>query len=133
MTTDLAIWIVGSLGLLGAIGSGWKAWLDRNSIRARANLDDTSATIALAAAARELLDPLRKELAAERVEHAADMDTERRKVAEVRAELEACTAHVRVLRGELSMARVEADELRRDREQYRAKVRDLERRLAERG
>ena len=126
MSTDLAVWIVGGLGLLGAIGSGYKAWADRNSIRAKANLDDTSATVALAAAAREMLDPLRKELAQERADHASDLQVERAKVAQVRAELDACAAQARDLRNELAMARIEADALRREREQDRARIRVLE-------
>jgi chromosome segregation ATPase len=133
---QVAVAILAALGLLGGIGSGIKAWLDRSSIRSKSNLDDTTATINLAAAAREMLDPLRKELAQERAEHSAELEAERVKVRQVRAELASALEEAKELRGELAMARVEADELRRDRERYRekdrlqaARIRDLERRL----
>lgn len=81
------------------------------------------ATSVVTAAARELVDPLRRELANERAEHAREVEAERMKVAEVRKELDQCADEARSLRNELAMARVEADALRRDREEYRAKDR----------
>lgn len=126
MNTDLAIWVVGALGLIGGIGSAVKAILDRRSTRAKANLDDASATTMLTAAAREMLDPLRAQLVEVRAEHALERETDRREVVEVRTELAACKAEARELRNELAMARVEADALRRERETDRARIRVLE-------
>lgn len=124
------------VALVTAVGTIAKALSDRRAVRAKATLDDSSATVAVTAAARELVDPLRKELAKVREEAAADLEAERKKVHELRDELEECTAEAARLRGELAMARVEADELRRDREQYRerdrqqsAEIADLKRRL----
>lgn len=95
-----------------------------------------TATGSLTAAARELVDPLRKELAAVRAEHAEERKHDQEEIKAVRAELAACKREAQELRGELAMARVEADDLRRDREQYRekdrlnrARIRDLERQL----
>lgn len=89
------------------------------------------ATSVVTAAARELVDPLRRELANERAEHSREVDMERRKVAEVRVELAAALEEAQQLRGELAMARVEADELRREREEYREKSRRQAARIAE--
>lgn len=114
--------IVALLGA-GGVGAVIKALADYKNTRAK---DGNDATISLVAAAREMLDPLRKELAQERIDHKAEIEAERRKVAEVRRELEACRVEARELRNELAMARVEADELRRAREQDRAKIRVLE-------
>lgn len=122
---ELAVYVVAGLGLLGGIGLGVKAILERNTLKARATHDDASATAIVTAAARELIDPLRKELAAERDEHAREVQMEREKVAAVRDELEAALAEAKELRGELVMARVEADALRREREVDRATIRAL--------
>lgn len=90
-------------------------------------------------AATSLLAPLREELAAERAEHSRELKAERIKVAEVRDELKQALTEAKGLRNELAMARVEADALRADREAYRekdraqrAKIADLEKRLARR-
>ena len=123
---ELGYLIVGATGLVAALASGFKAWYDRNAVRSKSNLDDTTATINLAAAAREMLDPLRKELAQERRDHSEEIEAERVKVRQVRAELEACANEARELRNELAMARVEADALRREREKDRARIRHLE-------
>ena len=77
------------------------------------------ATAVVTAAARELVDPLRRELAAERRDHAAEIELERKKVKEVRRELEAAMREAKALRRELADARAEND-------RYRKRIADLE-------
>lgn len=108
--------LLAALGFGGALVAVVNAFSQRRKVGA-----DTTAVVT--AAARELVDPLRKELALERAEHAKEIEAERRKVAEMRAELEACTEEAKVLRNELAMARVEADALRREREMHRSEIR----------
>lgn len=126
--------------LLGGVGLGIKAWFDRRAVRAKAQLDDTTGVIAVAAAARELLNPLRLELKQVREEHVVEMEAQRQKVHAVRAEMQVevdelkeelagCRVEAQQLRGELAMARIEADELRRERETDRATIRGLQRQL----
>lgn len=107
-------YIVSALGG-GGLGLAIKAILDWRAVRAKANLDDTSAAVSLTKAATELLNPLRTELAARE-----------RQVLALRDELDVCTQEAQALRNELAMARVEADALRREREQDRARIRVLE-------
>lgn len=116
-TEELAI-LLAALGFGGALVAVVNAIFQRRKVGA-------DATAVVTAAARELVDPLRKELANERAAHAAEVDLERRKVAEVRAELAAALEEARILRNELAMARVEADALRRERERDRAVIRAL--------
>lgn len=118
-------YVVTALGS-GGIGLIIKAIMDRRSVNAKANLDDTSAAVALTTAATGLLEPLRQQIADERKEHAKAREADRAEVAELHMELEACKREAHELRKELAMARVEADELRRAREQDRAKIRVLE-------
>lgn len=108
--------ILAALGFGGALVAVINAVFQRRKVGA-------DATAVVTAAARELVDPLRRELANERAEHAREVDVERAKVAEVREELRQALTEARSLRNELAMARVEADALRRDREAYRAKDR----------
>jgi hypothetical protein len=96
--------------------------------RRKVGADATSVVIA---AARELVDPLRQELANERLEHSKEIALERHRVAQVRDELDAAMKEAQALRGELAMARIEADELRREREEYREKSRLQLRRIRE--
>lgn len=79
------------------------------------------ATAVVTAAARELVDPLRRELANERAEHAAEIDVERKKVAGVRNELDQAMKEAQALRSELVAVRHEMDELRRENDAYHAK------------
>lgn len=84
-TTLLAV--LSGLGLLGGIGLGIKALIERRTLNAtakatqsKAGNDDATAASIVAAAARELIDPLRRELATERQESAQDLERERVKV-----------------------------------------------------
>lgn len=116
--------------LSGGIWQAAKALIERKSLSksldAKGNVDDANATATVIAAARELVDPLRKELAEERRSHGEEIEVERAMVAEVRAELASARAEARELRAELALARVEADNLRREREVDRARIRELE-------
>ena len=124
MDQPLALLVVAILG--GGVTTAIKALFDLRPMRSKANADDASGTSMVVAAARELVDPLRAELAAERADHATEVAVERQKVAEVRAELNSALAEAKELRNELAMARVEADALRREREVDRARIRELE-------
>lgn len=70
------------------------------------------ATVVIAAAARELVDPLRKELATERAEHAHELALAEQQVLVFRHELEQAITEARELRAQLAIARREADSLR---------------------
>ena len=104
--TDLVTLLVAS-GLLGGIGYAIKALADRKATRAKANSDDASATSVVVAAARELVDPLRKELQQERESHSREIEEERRRVAHVREELDLAMDDVHRLRNELTLALAE--------------------------
>lgn len=117
------------LVLAAALGGGTIAAVV-NSISQRRKVG-ADATSVVTAAARELVDPLRRELNAERAEHSREVEMERQKVSEVRVELAAAIKEAQHLRGELAMARVEADELRRERELYREKDRQQAARILE--
>jgi protein tyrosine/serine phosphatase len=130
MTAAELATILAALGFGGALVAVVNAVFQRRKVGA-------DATAVVTAAARELVDPLRRELANERAEHSREVAAERMKVAQVRDELAAALVEAQNLRNELAMARVEADALRRDREEYRAKDRTqraeiaaLKRRLA---
>jgi hypothetical protein len=110
--------------LLAAIGFGGALVAVINAVSQRRKVG-ADATAVVTAAARELVDPLRQELANERASHAAEVELERSKVAQVREELRAALAEAQELRNELAMARVEADALRREREVDRATIRSL--------
>lgn len=84
------------------------------------------ATAVVTAAARELVDPLRKELAQEREDNAKEVAAERAKVAEMRQEMENAIKEARVLRKELHDARLEADAMRLEREVFIKRIRHLE-------
>jgi protein tyrosine/serine phosphatase len=113
--TELAT-VLAALGFGGAFVAVVNAVSQRRKVGA-------DATAVVTAAARELVDPLRRALADERAEHSREVEAERMKVAQVREELAAALVEAQNLRNELAMARVEADALRRDREEYRAKDR----------
>lgn len=138
--------IVVALGLLGGLGAGVKAVLDRIALRAKANVDNASATEVVTRAARELIDPLRKELAAERAEHAEELAEQRkekealrkyhadqveeerraalaikRQLEDVQSRCEAVTAEVETLRKALRETQEEADNWRQKYEAEKAK------------
>jgi Skp family chaperone for outer membrane proteins len=102
---SLLLGIIAALGLLGGIGLGLKAVIERRALRARAGSDDASAAVAVAQAARELIDPLRQELAQERKDHAEEIELERIKVDAVHAKLD-------ILRKDLNRAQQDVHDLR---------------------
>lgn len=121
MNEQFGLALVVGLGLLGGIGYGIKAFLDRRGLKARAGSDDATAASIVAAAARELIDPLRQELATERAEnsaemarlkrqHAEDLADERAKVERVRVELDEALKDVRRLRNEVTVALLEVQQ-----------------------
>lgn len=71
------------------------------------------ATAVVTAAARELVDPLRRELAEERRSHAAEIQEERENARALHEELKACRIEVRELRDEVRAAWKENEKLRR--------------------
>jgi len=105
--SDFALSVIVALGLLGGIGYGIKAWYERKLLRATASGTDATATAVIVAAARELVDPLRAELATERRERAMEAEADRRKLAEVRVELENAIRDAQELRQELVKMRQE--------------------------
>lgn len=105
--SDFALSVIVALGLLGGIGYGIKAWYERKLLRATASGTDATATAVIVAAARELVDPLRAELATERRERAMEAEADRRKLAEVRVELEKAIQDAQELRLELVKMRQE--------------------------
>jgi hypothetical protein len=113
VTASLLIPVLAALGLLGGIGYGIKAFLERRILRAKAGSDDASAASIVAAAARELIDPLRAELALERAQHSGEIEAERRKVALFQRELDTALADVARLRGMLREALDDAASQRR--------------------
>lgn len=130
-TTLLAL--ISSLGLLGGLGYAIKAVLDRRGLSAKARSDDASAASVVASAARELIDPLRAELAREREDHAVELERERIKhalqleeeqhrVEEVRHELDGALLDVQHLREEVTTALAE---VARSKAIIRAQEQDL--------
>ncbi len=105
--SDFALSVIVALGLLGGIGYGIKAWYERKLLRATASGTDATATAVIVAAAPELVDPLRAELATERRERAMEAEADRRKLAEVRVELENAIRDAQELRQELVKMRQE--------------------------
>ncbi len=104
--------IVVGLGLLGAIGAAIKAVLDRRGLTARAVSDEATATSVLTAAARELVDPLRKELALEREQHSKEIAELRRHAKAILSDLSKCRDEARELRADLTKTRRENTRLR---------------------
>lgn len=130
-TQDVAL-LLSALGLGAVLNSIVKAVSDRRKLGA----DTTSI---LTSAARELVEPLRKELATEREEratehrqhiedlayekevrrreheaHLRELAQEREQAAELRTELDGALGECRNLRDELSAARTEIDALRHE-------------------
>lgn len=104
--------ILSGTALLSGIGLGVKAWYERRTLHAQAGNDEANATTVLVAAARELVDPLRKELAAERASHAQEIEEERIKVAHVRNELDRALVDLHHLRTELEAALTEITQVK---------------------
>lgn len=106
-----ALSVIVALGLLGGIGLGAKAILERRVLASRAESDGASATAVITAAARELVDPLRKELAKERSEHLEELAGERAKYAILRAEI---MSDLELARDTAQRLRLELVELRQE-------------------
>lgn len=102
-----------ALGIGGALTAIINAIVQRKKVGA----DATSVVIA---AARELVDPLRKELAQERKEHADEIAVERSEVSTLRAETTEALAEAQALRAELAACRRMADELRDENFRFRS-------------
>lgn len=105
--------VVTALGIGGAFTAIINAVVQRRKVGA----DATSVVIA---AARELVDPLRKELSQERAEHATEIAQERKEVTNLRAETASALAEAQALREELAACRRLADELREENFRYRS-------------
>lgn len=118
---DGSLWapVIAALFGGGAITGIGSAILQRRKVGA-------DATAVITEAARELVDPLRKELATERSENAKEVEAQRMKVARLTKELEAVEATLRVIRAELVECRADLDVMRRERERDRARIRELE-------
>lgn len=99
--------------MLGVLGGMIKAFLDRRGLKAKAESDEASATAVLAAAARELVDPLRKELALEREEHAAEVARMRAQAHALSRDLTECQGQVTQLRRSVESAWAENERLRK--------------------
>lgn len=126
MDPSVIVSLVVGAGLLGGIGMGIKAWLERGQLQANADALRANADSIVAAAARELLDPLRKELAQERLDHVGEIEIERKKVADVRRELDAAVTEVQALRVELAALRGELRQARLENARAQTRIRDLE-------
>jgi chromosome segregation ATPase len=120
-----------SAGSLGAVTvASINAVFQRKKIGAQANKLGYDAAIAVTEAARELIAPLRSELANERTANAAEVDMERQKVSIVRRELALMMQETKDLRNELRLARAEADQLRQENADYKRQVQELENELS---
>lgn len=115
---DIAQLLTGG-GLGAAVAAVIYALVQRRKVGA-------DATAVVTAAARELVDPLRKELALERAEHAAEIEIERKKVHEIRGMLDDAMGDVRELRKELTLTRLEMNDLRTENARYKRRIRELE-------
>lgn len=125
MDATVLLDILVALGLLSGIGLGVKAWYERRQLAATAASADATATAVVTAAARELVDPLRRELAQERADHAGELDEERSKVAALRRELQEAWEEARALRAELASLRRDSDSLRTENARFRAELHQL--------
>lgn len=104
--------------VLSALGGGAVIQSVVNALKDRRKLGADTTSI-LTSAARELVEPLRKELATERAEradehrtHLAELEDERRKAESVRRELDRALEDCRLLRRELQQTKGELDRLR---------------------
>lgn len=119
MDTSLVLAIFAGLGLLGAVGAGGKAYLERKLIQANASNQNATATSVVVEAARELVDPLRKELYEERqardrerLLHSREVDLEQHKVTSLRRDLDEVQALADRLEAQLRQANLDVEMLR---------------------
>jgi TolA-binding protein len=131
--SEVALSLIVGVGLLGGIGLGIKAWYERRQLAAVANSTEATATAVLVAAARELVDPLREELASERAAHAKEAEAERRKLIEVRKQLDSALDDCHHLRRELRKARGEIEDMHQELTQLQAENLVYRKQLSERG
>jgi chromosome segregation ATPase len=108
------------------VGGGAAAIVNTIRILIERRKIGADATEVVTRAARELVDPLRQELENERRSNAEEIALERRKVAQLRKELDQAMLEVRALRAELQFARHEADQLRNEADAHRRRIRTLE-------
>ncbi len=125
MESATIVAVIAAVGLPTVIGLAVKAFYERRMIAAQAANSDASATAVVTAAARELVDPLRQELAEVRAEAREGVIVERKRLKEVQAELQQALNEARDLRVELSKMRVELDELHQENDMYRRRNREL--------
>lgn len=103
--------MVGPIVAAVGLGGGGVAVINAYAQRRKVGADATSVFIS---AARELVDPLRKELATERAEHDVEMTAQVQRINSIRSELESASRDAHTLRMELNAARAEADRIRQD-------------------
>lgn len=125
MESATIVAVIAAIGLPTVIGLAVKAFYERRMIAAQAANSDASATAVVTAAARELVDPLRQELAEVRAEAREGVMAERKRLKEVQAELQQALNEARDLRVELSKMRVELDQLHQENDMYRRRNREL--------
>jgi septal ring factor EnvC (AmiA/AmiB activator) len=126
VTSSTIAIIVAASGFGATIVALINAFAQRRKVGADTSKTGADATAVVTAAARELVDPLRKELANERAAHSAEVDMERKKVAEVRTELQAMTEEAKALRKELGAVRRELDRAWEQIAIQKRTIRDLE-------
>ena len=131
MTLSALVTALVALGVPAMVGLGAKAWYERKLLRAQAQNSDASATAVVTAAARELVDPLRKELAEVRAEARAEVEVERKKVRQVRDELQQALEEVQQARKEVQALRVELAHVRTELDACHAENARFRRRIAE--
>ncbi len=115
----LLLAVLSGLGLLGGIGLGVKALIERRTLnataaaaQAKAGNEDATAASIVAAAARELIDPLRRELATERAESMVELAKERAKVRLLQQELDGALDDTMGLRIEIRRMAEEITEVK---------------------
>jgi septal ring factor EnvC (AmiA/AmiB activator) len=114
-----------------SLGLGGVAVAVVNTVAQRRKVG-ADATSVVTAAARELVDPLRRELATERAEHTAEIEQGRAKVREIRDELDRALDEAKNLRMELAAVRVELDDSWEQVARGKRRIRELENELASR-
>jgi septal ring factor EnvC (AmiA/AmiB activator) len=114
-----------------SLGLGGVAVAVVNTVAQRRKVG-ADATSVVTAAARELVDPLRRELATERAEHTAEIEQGRVKVREIRDELDRALDEAKNLRMELAAVRVELDDSWEQVARGKRRIRELENELASR-
>jgi predicted nucleic acid-binding Zn-ribbon protein len=129
--------LVSALGLLGGIGLGIKALVERNALNAtakasqsKAGNDDATAASIVAAAARELIDPLRRELATEREEGDVLAAAHRVKVLQLQEELDTANRDAAMLRDNLHQTLLELESTKKRLMKRDAQILRLEREIA---